>query len=238
VFTVTNAALALARKPPLPPMLLHRHAMLDRIAREHSGPRIIELAAGLSPRGAAMTRASPITYIEVDLPAMIAKKRELFARTAEGRAALDRLALVAGDALTLDLAPLAPAVERTLVIAEGLCMYLSRPARATLFAKVAALSSLCGEVELAFDLVPAAEEPAPGLSGRILAALLARVTGGARFERDARTREDVLEELRAAGFHTARAIAARDVARAWQLPQADRTTTPVVFIASARDNRA
>jgi hypothetical protein len=67
---------------------------------------------------------------------------------------------------------------------------------------------------------------------------MARLTGGARFELDARTREDVEAELRGAGFHQARALAARDVARAWQLPHPERASSAVVFIASARGSPA
>src|SRR5579863_10294788 len=72
VLAVTDLALRLARKPPLAPALLQRRAILDRIAREHAGPRIVEIAAGFSPRGAAMTRDRTGAYVEVDLPALIA----------------------------------------------------------------------------------------------------------------------------------------------------------------------
>ena len=117
---------------------------------------------------------------------------------------LERLQLVAGDATSLALAPLAP--PGTLVIAEGLCMYLPPPARRALFAKIAALPA----VRFVFDLVPAGEEPPPGLVGRMLAAAMKRATGGGRIERDLATRDDVLAELRAAGFATAAAISPPD----------------------------
>jgi len=209
VFAVTNAALALARvgsgsmtrgarKPPLRDALLARHTTIDRAAADAT--RVVELAAGLSPRGAA----AHVPYVEVDVPAMIAKKRELFARTAEGRAVLERLQLVAGDATAIELAPLAP--PGTLVIAEGLCMYLPPPARRALFAKIAALPG----VRFVFDLVPAREEPPPGLAGRVLAAAMKRATGGGTIERDLATRDDVLAELRAAGFAECAAISPPD----------------------------
>ena len=235
VFDLTNAALALARKPPLKYALLHRHAMIDHLVRASGVHHVVELAAGLSRRGAALS--AELAYTEVDLPAMIAKKRELLARTPEGREVLARLTLVEGDATALELAPLvsrAPA----LVIAEGLCMYLTRPARSALFAHVRELAGVCGEVRFVFDLVPASEEPPPGLGGRMLGAAMRAFTGGRGFERDARTRSDLLEELRAAGFAEAEAIAARDVARAWELPHAERPTTMVVFSAVARASRA
>jgi O-methyltransferase involved in polyketide biosynthesis len=236
VLAMTNAALVLARKPKLDVALLQRHAMLDYLARDVQPTHVVELAAGLSPRGAAMTLGTAIGYVEVDLPPMIAKKRELFARSAEGRAALERVTLVAADVAEVDVAALV-APPRTLVIVEGLCMYLTRDARASLFARIARAATACGELHLAFDLTPEVEEPAPGLAGKLLAAIMARATGGARFVRDARTRADVLDELRAAGFSEARAISAREVAHAWQLPHADRETPTVTFVASARGTR-
>ncbi len=234
VFDVTNLALAVARKPPLRFALLHRHLMIDHVMHEARAEHVLELAAGLSTRS---VRTSDVDYTEVDLPAMAAAKRRLLARSERGRAALERLRLVEGDVTTMELAPLV-ARGRTLVIAEGLCMYLRAPARRALFAKIAALASTCGEVELVFDLVPASDEPPPGLAGRLLEAAMKRFTGGQAFERDARTRDDVLAELRAAGFSRCDAFRSRDVARAWQLPHAERETAMVVFTASARGSRA
>ncbi len=231
MFDVTNAALALARKPPLRFALLHRHAMIDHLVRTSGMRHVIELAAGLSPRGAAF--APEVDYVEIDLPAMVARKRELLGRTVAGRRVLEHLRLVEGDVTTLDLAALA-SHEPTLVIAEGLCMYLPEDARRRLFANIARLS----DVRFVFDLVPSSEEPPPGLAGRALEAAMKRFTGGRTFERDARTRDDVLAELGAAGFTACEAIGSREVARAWQLPHGERTTTMVVFNAVARGSRA
>jgi O-methyltransferase involved in polyketide biosynthesis len=223
---VTDAALALARRPPLRDPLLQRHAMIDHVLREARPRRVVELAAGLSPRGAAVSADGGVRYIEMDLPGMAAHKRTLLARTAAGRAVLARgnYELVAGDVAARDELPACD-----LAIAEGLLMYLDAPARAQLFAKVARAAA-----QLVFDLTPAAEEPPPGAGGRVLAAAMARFTGGRGFERDARTRAQILAELRAAGFADVAAIAAADVARAWQLPHAERATPTVVFTARAR----
>jgi O-methyltransferase involved in polyketide biosynthesis len=233
VFAVTNAALAVARKPPLHYALLHRHAMIDHLVRASGLRRVVELAAGLSRRGAAMS--AELAYTEVDLPAMIDRKRELLGRSDAGRAALARLQLVAGDATELALEPLVAAAP-TLVIAEGLCMYLPGEARRELFARVAALAAVTGELRFVFDLVPQADEPPPGFAGRALEAAMKRFTGGKSFERDARTREQVVAELRDAGFATAEVIAAVDVAAVWQLPHAERATlrrAMIVFDARA-----
>lgn len=227
VFDVTNAALAVARlqRPMLPYLLLHRHAMIDHLLRASGATRVLELAAGLSQRGAAC--CGELQYVEVDLPHVIERKRGLLERTAEGRTVLGQLELVAANVETDPLdAYVAPG---TFVIAEGLMMYLAGDARRALFAKLRRL----GDIQLVFDLVPWDEEPSPGLAGRALEAVMKRFTGGRTFERDARTRAQVVDELRAAGFASVEAIAAVDVAQAWHLPHAERRTQAVVFSARA-----
>ncbi|HET9992642.1 MAG TPA: class I SAM-dependent methyltransferase [Kofleriaceae bacterium] len=221
VFDVTNAVLGLARlaRPDLSPLryaLLHRHAMIDHLLGQHSGS-VLELAAGLSRRGAANceTRA----YTEVDLPPVISKKRELLERTPEGRAVLAKLTLIAGDVTTAQLPP------ADLAIAEGLLMYLDGDARRRLFAAIPA-------PRLIFDLVPQEEEPRPGRIGKLLERAMKRFTGGRSFERDARTRDQIIAELHAAGFPDVTAYSSSDVATAWQLPHPERKTTMVVFSAS------
>jgi O-methyltransferase involved in polyketide biosynthesis len=231
VFSATNAALWLARGAPLRFALLQRHAMIDHLLRWHLArgcKRVIELAAGLSRRGAAF--AGAVEYVEVDLPPVIRRKRELLGRSAEGRAVLERLRLVEGDVTELALDALAPRGEPVVVIAEGLLMYLDGEARRRLFAKVRRL----GDVRFAFDLVPAEEEPPAGPLGRALEAAMKRFTGGRAFERDARTRAQLADELMAAGWDVAWAVAAREVVDAWRLPFPDRRTETVVFSAAAR----
>ena len=228
VFDVTNAVLGVVRRgTPLRYALVHRHTMIDELVRTWQPRRIVELAAGLSRRGATMS-AERVHYVEVDLPAVVAHKRKLLERTSGGRAVLGLAGfeLVAGDVETIELPPLA-AGEPVVVIAEGLAMYLDAGARRRLFAKVAQL----GDVRFVFDLVPTDEEPPPGISGRVLEAVMKRFTGGRTFERDARTRGGVLAELRDAGFTEVSAIAATDVAAAWALPHPDRVTPTVVFTA-------
>src|SRR5262245_37566942 len=92
VFDVTNAALRLfARgRAPLRSALLHRHAMIDHLLRESRTAQVLELAAGLSRRGAAATCDPAVRYTEVDLPGTIARKRALLERTDEGRAVAAR----------------------------------------------------------------------------------------------------------------------------------------------------
>ncbi|MDB4958982.1 MAG: hypothetical protein JWO36_6551 [Myxococcales bacterium] len=240
VYDVTNAALAAASMfkrggSPLRYALLHRHTMIDHLLRASGVRRVVELAAGLSRRGAAVSADAGVDYTEIDLPRVIARKRELLERTTEGRAVLARpgLHLIDGDLETVALEPFVAAGEPVFVIAEGLLMYLAAEARRSLFAKVRALAERAGELRFVFDLVPQSEEPAPGAVGRALEAAMKRFTGGRTFERDARTREAVLGELRGAGFSDCEAIGAGSVARAWQLPHPDQQTNTVVFTSRA-----
>lgn len=226
VFDVTNAALGVARlvRPDLPALrytLLHRQLMIDHLLGEQVGS-VVELAAGLSRRGAA--NCHDRGYTEIDLPAVSAKKRELLERSVEGRAVLDKLTLIAGDATEIEL----PASD--IVIAEGLVMYLDAAARQRLFAHVRAPRFI-------FDVVPIEEEPPPGRIGRLLERGMKRSTGGRSFERDLRTRDQVRDELHTAGFVDVEAIAASNIAREWCLPHAEQKTTMVVFSAS-RGRRA
>ena len=87
-------------------------------------------------RGASVTEDPRVTYTEIDLPAVIQRKRQLLDRTAEGRgvAARPGLRLVEADVETVALEPFAQPNEPVFVIAEGRMMYLAAPARRLLFA--------------------------------------------------------------------------------------------------------
>ncbi len=136
VFDVTNAALGAASvlksdAVPLRYALLHRHAMIDHLLRGAPAPEVLELAAGLSRRGAAFSADPARHYTEVDLPPVIARKRELLARTAAGQAVLARpnLALVGADVETAALATWRTPGTPLFVIAEGLAQCTCRPRR-------------------------------------------------------------------------------------------------------------
>ncbi len=70
----------------LEPYLLARHraidALLERAIDEHGIAQVVEVAAGLSPRGWRFTEryGDRLTYIEADLPEMAARKRRALER--------------------------------------------------------------------------------------------------------------------------------------------------------------
>src|SRR5258706_3280056 len=81
-----NYAYRLTGRPNLDEMLLARHrsldALLERAISAGEVSQVIEVAAGLSPRGFSFTRQHPeLTYIEADLPDMAAHKRRALERS-------------------------------------------------------------------------------------------------------------------------------------------------------------
>src|SRR5262245_8502192 len=84
-----NAASRAMGGPTLEGMLLARHRVIDHLLERAIAAgrvsQVIEIAAGLSPRGWRFTRdhGDAITYVEADLPDMAARKRAILAE-AEG----------------------------------------------------------------------------------------------------------------------------------------------------------
>jgi O-methyltransferase involved in polyketide biosynthesis len=238
VFGATNAALGVAslfrKDPSLRHGLIQRHALIDRLLRDAGARRVIELAAGLSRRGAAVSADASIDYTEVDLPLVLAKKRALLERSEAGRAVLARpnIHLVPGDVAELDLGSLAPPGEPLFVIAEGLFMYLEPDAQKQLWSRVHALLVRAGGGRFVFDLVPTGEKAPPGAVGRTLEGLMKRFTGGRSFEQTARTRADITSELGALGFERIEALDPSTVAATYELPFADVPTQQLVFSAA------
>lgn len=235
VFGVTNLFLALARPFQSRPAslrhgLVQRHVLIDQLVRASGARAVLELAAGLSRRGACFSAEPSLAYVELDQPHVIERKRALLERTEEGRsvAARQNFTLAAADVVQDALAPHAPGDGPLVVIAEGLLVYLPAEAQRALFSRVAALLQGRGG-RLLFDYVPGPEEPPPGLVGRALGWLLRRFTKGGGFVRDARTRDELLAELRAAGFTQARWLEPKDAPADWGVPHLQRFTRQLVF---------
>jgi O-methyltransferase involved in polyketide biosynthesis len=120
--------------PSLETYLLARHraidALLQRAIEEHGVSQVIEVAAGLSPRGWRFSQryGDRITYIEADLPDMAARKRRALAQMLslhDHHRVVDLDAL--RDAGPGSLAELAASLDRAqglAIITEGLLGYL------------------------------------------------------------------------------------------------------------------
>ena len=122
--------------PSLEGMLLARHRLIDlRLAHAIDAgeiQQVVELAAGLSPRGwrFATRYADRIAYVEADLPGMVAHKRRILAtlggETAHHRTAeVNALADTGPTSLAAVCATLDP-TKGTAIITEGLINYFER----------------------------------------------------------------------------------------------------------------
>jgi O-methyltransferase involved in polyketide biosynthesis len=131
-----NAAAHAMGLPTLPGMLLARHRLIDlRLAQAIEAgeiSQVVEVAAGLSPRGWRFCSrfGDALTYVEADLPGMIARKRRILARLGGEN---EHHRTVEIDALSDDGATSIGAVcesldgtRGTAIITEGLLNYFSR----------------------------------------------------------------------------------------------------------------
>jgi O-methyltransferase involved in polyketide biosynthesis len=115
------------------------------------------------------------------------------------------------------------------VVAEGLLMYLDAEAQRVLWRRVADLVAARPGSALVFDLVPAVEQPAPGLAGWVLGRLMRAATKGRGFVTDERTREDLREELLEYGFAEVEVLEPTDLADDARIPALDRRTQVLLF---------
>ena len=237
VFAVTNFVLLITRLfmwslRSLKHSLLHRHTMIDHVLEDDSPPQVLELASGLSRRGAHFTEDASLQYTEIDLPAVIDTKKMLLDRTSAGQEVAQRenFKLVSGDVSSLELAPLRDPTQPLFIIAEGLCMYLKPHEQRALWKRLADLLTQGKGGTFVFDLVPWVEQPKPGPIGRALEWLMKRFTGGKAFERDLRTRDDIVADLESAGFTQVHPLEPADISEAWNLPFPRHRTQQVLYV--------
>lgn len=135
--------------PTLEDTLLARHRLIDErldsaIAAGRIG-QVVEIAAGLSPRGLRVSERhgdAGVTYLEGDLPAMAARKRALLAR-AGGAAThrvveLDALAETGPRSLTAICREHLDPARGTAIVVEGLYSYFDRDAVSAMWQRAAA----------------------------------------------------------------------------------------------------
>jgi O-methyltransferase involved in polyketide biosynthesis len=221
---------------PILTALLHRHRMIDHLLEQEAAPQVLELAAGLSPRGAWYSRDESLRYTEVDLPPVIEAKRRILSRSARGRAVAERsnLRFVAGDVTRLALEPLLDPGQPAFVTAEGLHMYLPVDVQQRLWERVAAaLGREAGGV-FVFDHFQDSPSERPGRLSRAVLALVRRWQRRIGFVDDRRSHADVARDLERAGFDEVEQWSARELARAWDLPHPHVETDVVILLARKR----
>lgn len=133
--------------PTLDGFLLARHRVIDHLLSEaiEAGRvgQVIELAAGMSPRGHSFAErfGAELTYIETDLPGMVSRKRRALSQLGTSRPGHRVEALDA----TRDIGPgslvaLVDGLDRSrglAVITEGLLSYLPSAAVLGLWSRIA-----------------------------------------------------------------------------------------------------
>jgi len=136
---------------------------------------VLELAAGLSPRGWRMTErhGDAISYVEADLPAMAARKRRALDVLGGAPRVVDLDVLAAGglEALAATLDPDRGAD----VVTEGLLNYLDADAVDRLWGRIAAVLGRFPHGLYLSDLVL---RGAGGATGRAFSALLSTFVRG------------------------------------------------------------
>jgi O-methyltransferase involved in polyketide biosynthesis len=126
------AAAKLTGAPTLESFLLARHRLIDEILIEgvEDGTigQIVEIAAGLSPRGLRFRRENPdIAYVEADLPAMAERKRAALTEAGTPLRVADLDALADGGAGSIaELGASLDGSRPTAFVTEGLLNYFPR----------------------------------------------------------------------------------------------------------------
>jgi O-methyltransferase involved in polyketide biosynthesis len=197
--------------------LLARHraidALLERAVEQHGVSQVIEVAAGLSPRGWRFTQryGDRLVYVEADLPAMAARKR----RALERMGSLgERHRVMELDALREDgpgsLAQVAGELDSAsglAIITEGLLGYLPRDAVEGIWRRFAKALSGFAQGRYVSDIHLRAVQNVEIRAFRIL--LSAFVRGRVYLHFDSTS--EALAALRAAGFDAAQVARAVDL---------------------------
>lgn len=201
-----NAASRALGGPTLEGLLLARHRIIDSLLEDlidGGVSQVVEIACGMSPRGWRFSEryGDRLTYVEADLPAMAARKREALARMGslgEGHRVADLDVLRDGgpgslEALVEELDPAGGLV----IITEGLLSYFDDETVDALWARFAKALARFDKGAYLSDLRFARRDR--GLPERTFDVILgAFVRGKVHAYRGDETTAEA--ELRAAGF--------------------------------------
>ncbi|MDD5625556.1 MAG: class I SAM-dependent methyltransferase [Patescibacteria group bacterium] len=137
----------------LAPELEARYKLVDQLLHKNNATQILEIAAGLSPRGVEWTKNPAIEYVEVELSEMARDKNKIFKALIETP---PNLQLKEGNALNLkDLQKSITHFKKDRPIAvvnEGLLRYLNFDEKAIVAENVRALLKIFGGVWITPDI--------------------------------------------------------------------------------------
>jgi O-methyltransferase involved in polyketide biosynthesis len=237
LFEASRPAMALSARlggPSLEAFLLARHRIIDHLLDEAIAAgavsQVVELAAGLSPRGwrFTQTHGAALRYVEGDLPRMAARKRAAVARAGGSHRVVDLDAFAAGGpaSLTALAASLDPA-RGVAVVTEGLLNYFDREHVTGLWARIVEEFAAFPELLYLSDLhVRSATRGAVAVA---FAGALGAAVGG-RVHLHFADEAEAVAALHAAGF----AHATLHAPRAFDLPGAGVPAAQVVRVIEAR----
>lgn len=216
--------------------LLQRHRVLDhllcQLIEQEGVDQIVELAAGLSPRGYRLSeRYRHITYIETDLPGMTARKAALLEplqRPARHRVCSCNILQEDGPGSLQDLLASLDPQRKTVVISEGLVNYFPLPVIRSVWARLAqALQPFPAAVYLT-DLYPDFADHPSYRYVRLAQKLVGTFTRG-EWPLHYRSDADIRQGFQEDGFRTVSVLDPAQFYRQLELPQA-RTATLVRLI--------
>ncbi len=143
------------QRPTMAPQYEARYKILTKLLLDSKINQVIELAAGFTGRGLALASELPITYVELEVPAVVAEKQKILKRL-RVRDTIERLKLVAGNVLSMNDLNRAVAhfdsSKPIAVLNEGLMRYLTFPEKAMLATNIHELLGRHGGVWITPDI--------------------------------------------------------------------------------------
>ena len=194
--------------------LLARHraidALLERAIEQRGVRQVVEVAAGLSPRGWRFARryGQQLTYVETDLPGMAQRKRGALERIGSDpqRHTVHELDVLQEDSLATLAGELDPS-QGLAIVTEGLLPYLPTDAVRAMWRRFATtLSGFAAGVYVS-DVQIGSVQDAATRAFRVMLSVFVRGQVYLHFE----DREDVVAALTEAGFAAAAVERAADV---------------------------
>lgn len=197
-------------QPLLPAVLRHaqeylfvRHYVYEERLRQLAPDFVLEIGAGLSPRGLTFARERPqMTYVEADLPHMVEEKRRRIQQASIP--ANYHLAIIdlLGNGLALPVTPRAG--QRVLVITEGVTDYLSMEEKSVAWTNLSSFLRDCGGGHYLCEIHPVSQYADSPRVAQLAMRIIGTLVGGLSFEgRIFQQPEDAIAFLQQCGFDDA-----------------------------------
>ncbi|MCA9596181.1 MAG: class I SAM-dependent methyltransferase [Myxococcales bacterium] len=185
-----------------------RHRAIEHALSEIGPDHILEIGAGLSRRGVTWALDHGVRYTEVDLPHMVAAKRDVLARRGLLSRVSGKLTQEQKDALSSDfgawLHERLAGAERPVVIAEGVLGYFEMPERERIARSIA--EGLAGGGTFLCDLRSNEGGRTLAVTSELLKGAIWLVTRGRGAAENFRDEADVRSFFARTGFTTAEPV--------------------------------